>query len=181
MQSMPLLLRQSLRSSSPGLLRPNCRRLRSALVSSSPKQSSHYSPQNPARSFSICLRCQFRSQSRLFSTKDDVKPYLNDGKRSDAASPVLTDPAANETEQRPQAVPQKPSAEVDQAGEDGLPSEEEGRRSQLSKKFTDMMDTIQSNVFTAGQRLNDLTGYSAIEQLKQDIALQGTILSAYMP
>lgn len=177
MQSMPLLLRQSLRSS-PGLLRPSCRRLRPAFGSSSPKQLSHYYPlQNPARSFSICLRCQFRTQSRLFSTKEEGKSELSSGnKPSDSVGPVLTDVAANETEQRSQTVPQNPPGEVGRAGDDGLPSEEEGRRSQLSKKFTDMMDNIQSNIFTAGQRINDLTGYSAIEKLKQDIALQGTIL-----
>lgn len=55
----------------------------------------------------------------------------------------------------------------------GLPSYLENRRSQLSKQFTTMMDNLQSNVFVAGQRLNDLTGYSAIETLKKDIQLQG--------
>lgn len=177
MQSMPLLLRQSLRSTGPSLLRPKCRRLRPVLVPSS-NQSSHYSPQNPARSFSICLRCQFRSQSRLFSTKEDGKPELSDEKRPDTVQDPILAELTEKAEQRPQPVQRKPSTEVDNAAEDGLPSEEEGRRSQLSKKFTDMMDTLQSNVFTAGQRLNDLTGYSAIEQLKQDIALQGTILRA---
>jgi She9 / Mdm33 family len=35
------------------------------------------------------------------------------------------------------------------------------------------MDNIQSNIFTASQRLNDLTGYSGIESLKRDIETQG--------
>jgi sensitive to high expression protein 9 len=39
-----------------------------------------------------------------------------------------------------------------------------------------MMDNVQSNIFVAGQRLNDLTGYSAIEALKKDIQLQGVFL-----
>lgn len=56
----------------------------------------------------------------------------------------------------------------------GLPSYLENRRSQMSKQFTTMMDNIQANVFVAGQRLNDLTGYSAIEALKRDIQTQGT-------
>lgn len=34
------------------------------------------------------------------------------------------------------------------------------------------MDHLQSNIFIAGQRLNDLTGYSAIEALKNDIDKQ---------
>ena len=48
-----------------------------------------------------------------------------------------------------------------------LPSAEEGRRSQISKRFTHLMDHLQSNIFIAGQRLNDLTGYSGIEALKK--------------
>ena len=54
-----------------------------------------------------------------------------------------------------------------------LPSAEEGRRSQISKRFTHFMDHVQSNIFIAGQRLNDLTGYSGIEALKKDIEQQG--------
>lgn len=55
----------------------------------------------------------------------------------------------------------------------GLPSYLEGRRSKWSKQFSTMMDNIQSNVFVAGQRLNDLTGYSGIEALKNEIHAQG--------
>ena len=54
-----------------------------------------------------------------------------------------------------------------------LPSQEEGRRSHMSKRFTHVMDHLQSNIFIAGQRLNDLTGYSGIEALKKDIEQQG--------
>ena len=39
------------------------------------------------------------------------------------------------------------------------------------------MDNIQSNIFTAGQRLNDLTGYSGIEALKKEIEQQGSSVS----
>lgn len=56
----------------------------------------------------------------------------------------------------------------------GLPSYLENRRSRFSKQFSTMMDNVQSNVFVAGQRLNDLTGYSSIEALKNDIHVQGT-------
>lgn len=54
----------------------------------------------------------------------------------------------------------------------GLPSYLESRRSKMSKQFTTMMDNIQSNVFVAGQRLNDFTGYSGIEALKNEIHSQ---------
>lgn len=63
---------------------------------------------------------------------------------------------------------------ADGAPSGGLPSYLESRRSQVSKQFTTMMDNIQSNVFVAGQRLNDLTGYSGIEALKNEIHSQGT-------
>ena len=56
---------------------------------------------------------------------------------------------------------------------DNLPSHLEGRRSPLSKRFAYFMDHMQSNIFIAGQRLNDLTGYSGIELLKKDIEDQG--------
>ncbi|MCJ1245440.1 sensitivity to high expression protein she9 [Trapelia coarctata] len=50
-----------------------------------------------------------------------------------------------------------------------LPSQEESRRSHMSKRFSHIMDNLQSNIFIAGQRLNDLTGYSGIEALKKEI------------
>ena len=55
-----------------------------------------------------------------------------------------------------------------------LPSHEESRQSLFYKRFSSMMDHAQSNIFIAGQRLNDLTGYSGIEALKKDIEEQGT-------
>lgn len=57
--------------------------------------------------------------------------------------------------------------------ESDLPSETEGRRSDFARQFGEMMDKVQSNIFIAGRHLNDLTGYSAIEKLKQDILAQG--------
>lgn len=59
-------------------------------------------------------------------------------------------------------------------GGGGLPSYMENRRSRYSKQFSFMMDNLQSNIFVAGQRLNDLTGYSSIEALKREIQNQGT-------
>lgn len=63
---------------------------------------------------------------------------------------------------------------------DNLPSEDEGQRSHLSKKFSHLMDNVQSNIFFAGQRLNDLTGYSGIEALKRDIEEQGQPCFIYL-
>ena len=39
------------------------------------------------------------------------------------------------------------------------------------------MDNVQSNIFTASQRLNDLTGYSGIEALKKSIENQEELVS----
>jgi hypothetical protein len=54
-----------------------------------------------------------------------------------------------------------------------LPSHTESRRSDLNKRLSLLMDHMQTNIFIAGQRLNDLTGYSGIETLKKDIEAQG--------
>jgi sensitive to high expression protein 9, mitochondrial len=40
------------------------------------------------------------------------------------------------------------------------------------------MDNFQSHLFTASQRLNDLTGYSGIEALKNDISAQEDLVSS---
>lgn len=86
-----------------------------------------------------------------------------------------------EAERTGQAQNSNSDAQSDGArgdGEGGLPSYLEGRRSKMSKQFTTMMDNIQSNVFVAGQRLNDLTGYSGIEALKKEIQHQGKCMTA---
>ena len=57
-----------------------------------------------------------------------------------------------------------------------LPSESDARRSNVSKWFSDKMDNLQATIFTAGQTLNDFTGYSAIEQLKKSIEDQELLL-----
>ena len=40
----------------------------------------------------------------------------------------------------------------------------------VTKRFSSIMDHLQGNIFIASQRINDLTGYSGIEALKQRIA-----------
>ncbi|RPA88072.1 hypothetical protein BJ508DRAFT_409977 [Ascobolus immersus RN42] len=53
-----------------------------------------------------------------------------------------------------------------------LPSQLEQRRSKLSKRFSKAMDELHVAAFTAGRRLNDVTGYSEIEALKRSIEEQ---------
>ena len=205
MQSMPLLLRQSLRSS-----------LQLTRTTARPVQVPHVRPTPPsafparptARSFSVCLQCQFRRLPGSYSPLDEKERREAELERiiqssrqgvapegvpnkdaaagtSRADSSEFGVPLAGQTGTKqddviylksPEAEPGSDKAQGSTAGAQsgGLPSYLENRRSQMSKQFTTMMDNIQANVFVAGQRLNDLTGYSAIEALKRDIQTQGT-------
>lgn len=236
MQSMSLLLRQS-------LLRPSVKFMRrcpptagsqfttatTTTTTTTTSSPSHTAPSiRPITSlrtaakfhrlsgynkFSICARCQFRAERRLYSVQrsgdsdtpsssspeediDAKKKKERDGNeaniiRDNADSPmtesfrVSENPALNSHSSgaaaAAEAATQKftQDAHVSSSGNsklnpDGLPSEAESRRSDFSKRFSTVMDNLQSNVFIAGQRLNDLTGYSSIEKLKQDILMQGT-------
>jgi sensitive to high expression protein 9, mitochondrial len=48
----------------------------------------------------------------------------------------------------------------------------------LRARFADFMDNFQSHLFTASRRLNDLTGYSTIEALKNDISAQEALVAS---
>lgn len=49
----------------------------------------------------------------------------------------------------------------------------------MSKKFSATMDDLQTAMFSAGQKLNEITGYSDIEALKNSIEQQGIFLSFF--
>lgn len=184
MHSMQLLLRQPLHSGL-NIVRPSCRS-RLPLGSSLPPKKLSLSVRNPAtQNFSKCLRCQFRSQSRFFSSKqENDSPPNPDQKvenlyatpRSDKhfSSAAVSEDQRDAPSERLQA--NEAAERAAKLEDSSLPSEMEKRRSQLSKKLTSIMDDLQSNVFLAGQKLNDLTGYSSIERLKKDIERQGTII-----
>ncbi|KAK9432872.1 Mdm33 family-domain-containing protein [Lipomyces doorenjongii] len=57
-----------------------------------------------------------------------------------------------------------------------LPSKLEARRSQLSKTLSQKLDLLQATLFTAGKTLNNLTGYSEIELLRNAIEKQEQLL-----
>ncbi|KAJ5177586.1 Mitochondrial distribution and morphology family 33 [Penicillium coprophilum] len=199
MQSMPQLLRQSLRSSLQ-------------LTSTSPVRA-HFRPAFPVnrptpRSFSACVQCQFRLQPSTYSAYNDREKFSADTERLirekekeiaeqelakqelasrdpvpipgvEAGSSVDSVPPPKETDQtiaqsqtkeneKEHSVSQEEEASAG-ARSGGLPSYLESRRSKWSKQFSTVMDNLQSNVFVAGQRLNDLTGYSSIEALKNEI------------
>ena len=194
MQSMPLLLRQSFKSSLN--ITRTTRPVRRPLLPAVGPKALYPAPRN----FSICLQCQFRTQSSLYSSdplkdgkaheqpKEDAFPTPTavppEGKQSleaDAGSqaiplPPPPSPPVTETGESTPSQPREEKREASTEGKTesgGLPSYLENRRSQFSKQFSDMMDNLQSNIFVAGQRLNDLTGYSAIEALKREIHTQG--------
>jgi sensitive to high expression protein 9 len=132
---------------------------------------------------SACLQCRWKAQVRHYSNSHPHSPSLRthglgvssapmslSGNRllsslppSDP-SPSTTPTASTESENDQHATHFK---------RHDLPSQREDRRSQASKRFSRVMDNLQSNIFLAGQRLNDLTGYSGIEALKRDINEQG--------
>lgn len=188
MQSMPFLLRQSLRS--PGLstlstarpIRINPPATARALLLHAGRGR-----ETTTRGFSVCRRCQFRSQPRLYSSSQENSG--KDGKVGEttaAADSATTLPQEGDVPKPEDTWRDGSSSELNAGniqeggkesstgGGGGLPSYLENRRSRFSKQFSTMMDNIQSNVFVAGQRLNDLTGYSSIEALKNDIHIQGT-------
>lgn len=49
----------------------------------------------------------------------------------------------------------------------------------MSRKFSATMDDLQTAMFSAGQKLNEITGYSDIEALKNSIEQQGIFLSFF--
>lgn len=119
----------------------------------------------------MCLRCYHRSSEHAWGSGRGIP-----------SAPCLIDRAGLFREGRGSrtAFPKTParalSTQTNNAADKprkDLPSQEEGRRSHISKRFTKVMDHLQSNIFFAGQRLNDLTGYSGIEALKKDIEQQG--------
>ncbi|KAF4636289.1 hypothetical protein G7Y89_g1811 [Cudoniella acicularis] len=104
---------------------------------------------------STCLQCRIRIQTRRFA--DAPKP------------PSLPSNTQEKIEDSPLGG--------DVSSE--LPSAEEGRRSAITKRFSNVMDHLQGNIFIASQRINDLTGYSGIEALKERItALENRVQAA---
>ena len=137
--------------------------------------------QPPSRT---CLRKHYVVYARSYSTERDPKKQeeptgkeadiLQESKdeaeskssadliRSRSPEPPLTDPNLDASS--------KPTSSS--SSFEALPSRAESRRTEVSKRFSHLMDNFQSNIFVASQRLNDLTGYSGIEALKKEIEAQ---------
>lgn len=113
----------------------------------------------------VCRRCYHHSQPALTSERAVHTEDRHRHRRTRA-------PKVADFNSHSRALSTNSSNAADMPRGD-LPSQEEGRRSHMAKKFSHVMDHLQSNIFIAGQRLNDLTGYSGIEALKKDIEQQG--------
>lgn len=60
---------------------------------------------------------------------------------------------------------------------EGLPSQRERRRKLWAKRFELYFDSLQETIFTATRALNDVTGYSAIQKLRESIDALGDELA----
>jgi sensitive to high expression protein 9 len=116
---------------------------------------------------------------------DDVDERRADAREKDEPS-TLRDPALNpETDihatssssssVRPSETPMQhssPPPKDDTVNPSNLPSALSATRSHLTTRLAHLIDTLQSRVFTASRHLNDLTGYTGIEALKNSIEQQ---------
>jgi sensitive to high expression protein 9 len=119
-----------------------------------------------------CRQCQFQPQARSLSLWKQPRRLLSsssDGGKNDTtqSSPSATAPPIEQSSSSGGSPLSEPELLKN------LPSEQERRRSDTSKRFSRAMDDLQTAVFTAGQKLNILTGYSDIERLKKAIEAQG--------
>lgn len=194
MQPLPLLFRQSLRTGA-GFAKSSAHN-RIPATALSLKLSP---PQSPFRKFgpAICPQCQFRAQTRAYSAYGDPgKPEKDSEIGSSLENHQNRSPTHSEKSEQAPAVGDHIAPQPSHTSKHGvdestvgarsnkaaatkdngrrLPSHWENRRSELWKQFSQLMDNVQSNVFIANRHLNDLTGYSAIEKLKQEILAQGT-------
>lgn len=103
----------------------------------------------------VCPRCDGRTMaSRLQPFSTQLSPESKDGGRPGA--PVeCSDKAATQ-------------GGTGSPADHELPSTMESRRRAMTKKFSQVMDRLQSRVLTASHALNDMTGYSAIDGIKAD-------------
>ena len=117
-----------------------------------------------------CIQCRLRAQVRRYASQRSTSMgnTQNSAKQQveQASQPVSAFKDGLGHQPYPANNSPNPS----------LPSQAEYRRSHISKRFTSLMDHLQSNVFLASQRLNDLTGYSGIETLKRSIESQETFV-----
>ncbi|KAL7932945.1 Mdm33 family domain-containing protein [Trichoderma chlorosporum] len=110
-----------------------------------------------------CVRCRVQAvafPSRFYSSQP---PHDADKPPAPPQSAPKADKPAEAAKKSP-AEPADPSWSRPSWLE--LPSISEERRSVLNKKFSVIMDNVQSKVLNASQKLNEITGYTGIEAIK---------------
>ena len=168
MQPLRPLLRQAVRASSNNVTGGSIKHTPRASIRL-PEKRTWSSP------VSVCLPCQLRyQQRRCYSSGDDKQPQNSTKEQVDARPGAFGESIAID---RSGEVHDEARVLGDNAEEQRqhLPSQKESQRSHISRRFSHLMDNLQGNIFIAGQRLNDLTGYSGIEALKKDIEEQGPL------
>ncbi|KAI9876464.1 MAG: sensitivity to high expression protein she9 [Pleopsidium flavum] len=123
-----------------------------------------------------CIQCRLRARSRPYSDSNKPPPYTT--AKGNGTVPSSPSPSLENKAESTSSLPPPPN--LSSISNDGtahtqrreLPSQEEQRRSHIAKRFSHVMDNMQSNIFIAGKRLNDLTGYSGIEVMKKEIEEQ---------
>lgn len=120
---------------------------------------------------------QILSFSSSSVSKDEQKKESTSHRNHVKLEPVLHENGHNTSEGR--SLHDKPKATVSgpQRLDDikNLPSDQESQRSEISKWMVERLDKLQTTIFTAGQTLNDFTGYSSIEKIKKSIEEQGML------
>ncbi|PQE28798.1 hypothetical protein CJF32_00003997 [Rutstroemia sp. NJR-2017a WRK4] len=111
-------------------------------------------------------------QSRPDDQKSPIPP--ND------SSPIEPPPSQSELDHKPaETNTAQHNDNHNGTAEEDLPSSYDSRRHEMTKRFSHLMDHLQGNIFLASQRINDLTGYSGIEALKDRIsALESRVAAA---
>ncbi|KAI0392966.1 Mdm33 family-domain-containing protein [Xylariaceae sp. FL0594] len=132
----------------------------------------------------ICWSCRhgFAAQTRqLRFSSSESKPPKDDPTTRTPPSPSndpnfkeipidtresSSDPAPSEKQPETEKPPTQPFLK----SFPDLPSALNERRSALNQSLSSFMDRAQTTLFSASQRINDLTGYSSIEGLKTQIS-----------
>ncbi|KAH9891435.1 hypothetical protein F4778DRAFT_751583 [Xylariomycetidae sp. FL2044] len=158
-------------------------------------------PISAATSSSICIRCRYNFASnnhiRFYSTpKQPNDSTVDDSSEDRPYSPPSTEgsstrnssgptePSSSSSSQQPQSEPGNEASQNDPPSSTAsppnteLPSTLNAQRSPLNQSLSGFMDRMQTTLFAASQRLNDLTGYSGIETLKTQISTLESRLGA---
>lgn len=91
----------------------------------------------------------------------------NENKPADEQKPQER-PAENEEPPKDAKPSNSPRVDITK-----LPSTIESKRIRISKRISAAMNDLQGTLFVAGKRLNEVTGYAGIEQMKKAIEAQG--------